>query len=337
MNDAPIGVFDSGVGGLTVLKALGAELPGEKFIYLGDTARRPYGTKSSETVARYALQAAEVLASFGVKALVVACNTASAAGLPAIRERLSGMPVIGVIEPGADAACRLSKSGHIAVIGTEGTVRGGAYQDAIQRRRPDARVTAKAAQVFVALAEEGMHEGPIAEAVARHYLDSLFRVPAIQGVRGGALSRGAVSPAPDAGASGALGASDSGATSSLGVASGLARSAGSSAAVSSAGAGGASGIATLGPPDTLVLGCTHFPMLVNAIRTVAGSSVRIVDSAATTAKAVREQLAAAKLMGGAGRTTVRFLATDGTERFARVGTRFLGQTLSPDDVELIDL
>jgi glutamate racemase len=272
----PIGVFDSGVGGLTVLKALGTELPGETFIYLGDTARLPYGTKSAETVTRYSVQAAEKLASFGIKALVIACNTASAVGLPAIRERLSGIPVIGVIEAGADAACRTSKSGHIAVIATEGTVRGGAYQEAIQRRRPDAKVSARAAQVFVALAEEGMHEGAIADGVAHHYLDPIFDPP------------GAI---PGSGAA----------------------------------------------PDTLVLGCTHFPMLVNAIRSAAGSSVRIVDSAATTAKSVRDQLATARLLGGTGRTMVRFLATDGPERFARVGSRFLGQTLSPDDVELVDL
>jgi glutamate racemase len=272
----PIGVFDSGIGGLTVLKALGAEIPGETFIYLGDTARLPYGTKSADTVSRYSVQAAEKLAGFGIKALVVACNTASALGLPAIRERLSGIPVIGVIEPGADAACRVSRSGHIAVIATESTVRGGAYQEAIQRRRPDSKVSARATQLFVALAEEGMHEGPIAESVAHHYLDAIFNPPgAVPGV---------------------------------------------SAA-----------------PDTLVLGCTHFPMLAGAIRAALGSSVRIVDSAATTAKSVREQLADARLLGGTGRTMVRFLATDGPERFARVGTRFLGQTLSAENVELIDI
>jgi glutamate racemase len=286
LNDAPIGVFDSGVGGLTVLKALAAELPGEKFIYLGDTARLPYGTKSAETVARYAVQAAESLREYGIKALVVACNTASAASLPTIRDRMEGMPVIGVIEPGAEAACRLSKSGHIAVIATEGTVRGGAYQEAIQLGRHDARVSAKAAQVFVSLAEEGMHEGPIAEAVARHYLDPIFRPPGVP---------------------------------------------------SRAGIAGAERATVPGIPDTLVLGCTHFPMLVNAIRFAIGPSVRIVDSAATTAKRVRERLGVDLLTGATGRSAVRFLATDGPERFARVGSRFLGQTLSPDDVELIDL
>lgn len=291
MSDAPIGVFDSGVGGLTVLKALAGELPGEQFIYLGDTARLPYGTKSAETVSRYALQAAEALVGYGIKALVVACNTASAASLPAIRQKLEGMPVIGVIEPGADAACRVSKSGNIAVIATEATVRGGAYQEAIQRLRPDARVSARATQLFVALAEEGMHEGPIAESIARHYLTSLFALP------------GAPSGAAAQSAAGAL----------------------------------VPGGAVPAVPDTLVLGCTHFPMLAGAIRAAIGTRVRIVDSAATTAKAVRDRLGSLLRASPARRSAVRFLATDGPERFARVGSRFLGQTIAPSDVELIDL
>lgn len=283
MKDTPIGVFDSGVGGLTVLKALAAELPGEQFIYLGDTARLPYGTKSAETVARYALQAVDALVGYGIKALVVACNTASAASLPAIRERLEGVPVVGVIEPGAEAACRVSKGGHIAVIGTEGTVRGGAYQEAIHRLRPDARVSTRSTQLFVALAEEGLSEGPIAVAVARHYLDALFEAPA-------------VAPASSASS------------------------------------------ATRGTvPDTLVLGCTHFPMLAGAIRAAIGPAIRIVDSAATTARSVSDRLGTALRASSGGRTGVRFLATDSPERFARVGSRFLGQSISAQDVELVDL
>ena len=168
--EAPIGVFDSGVGGLTVLRALRAELPGEDFVYLGDTARLPYGTKSPETVVRYAVQAADALVARGVKALVVACNTASAAALPALRERLRPLPVIGVIEPGARAACAASRSGRIIVLGTEGTVRGGAYQQAIMALRPDAQVQAIACQLFVALAEEGWIEGEVAAMAAKRYL-----------------------------------------------------------------------------------------------------------------------------------------------------------------------
>ena len=272
ISDAPIGVFDSGVGGLTVLKALVGQLPRERFLYLGDTARLPYGTKSPETVARYALQAAATLAQRGVKCLVLACNTASAVGLSAVREHIRDVPVIGVIEPGAEAACQASRSGHIAVIATEGTVRGGAYQDEIVRRRSDARVSAAPAPLFVALAEEGLCRGPIAEHVVRHYLEPLFD------------SRGGASR-----------------------------------------------------PDTLVLGCTHFPMLADTIRMVAGPEVAIVDSADTTARHVRRTLEAKNLLTGDGEGSLRLLATDAAERFARVGARFLDRPIRPDEVELVDL
>jgi glutamate racemase len=267
-----IGVFDSGVGGLTVLKALMRELPRESFVYLGDTARLPYGTKSPSTVARYALQAAEALTGYDIKCLVVACNTASAVGLPAVRAHIAPVPVIGVIEPGAEAACAASRSGRIAVIATEGTVRGRAYEQAIRRGRPEAEVHARPAPLFVALAEEGLAEGPIAEALAHHYLDPLF-----------ASSGGA--PAP----------------------------------------------------DTLVLGCTHFPMLVGAIRAAVGPEVCIVDSAETTARRVREALTAAGLANGSGPGGLRLLATDAPERFARIGAHFLERPIPPGEVTLIDL
>jgi glutamate racemase len=267
---APIGVFDSGVGGLTVLKALLARLPHERFVYLGDTARLPYGTKSPDTVARYSLQAAEALAGYGVKCLVVACNTASSVGLPGIRAHVENVPVIGVIEPGAQAACAASRSGYIAVIATEGTVRGGSFQRAILSIRPDARVDAEPAPLFVALAEEGLHEGHIADEVANHYLKPMF--------------------------------------------------------------------ASAPVPDTLVLGCTHFPMLAAAIRRAVGEDVQIVDSAATTAVSVDAQLKQAGLAADPRqRGTVRLLATDGRERFARVGSRFLQRPIAADEVELIDL
>jgi glutamate racemase len=170
----PIGVFDSGVGGLTVLGALRAELPHERFVYLGDTARLPYGTKSAETVVRYALQAADALVERDVKALIVACNTASSVALRSLRERYGDLPVIGVVEPGADAAVAATRSGCIAVIGTEATVRGGAYQRAIAQRRPDATVIALACQLFVALAEEGWTHCEVARATAQRYLAPLF-------------------------------------------------------------------------------------------------------------------------------------------------------------------
>ncbi len=272
LSERPIGVFDSGVGGLTVLRALRAELPAESFIYLGDTARLPYGTKSGHTVARYALQAADELVERGIKCLVVACNTASAAALPALQQRYAEIPVIGVIEPGARAACAASRSGRIAVLATESTVRGGAYTQAIARLRPDARVTAIACAVFVALAEEGWTDGAVVEAAASRYL----------------------APLRAAGAAG---------------------------------------------PDALVLGCTHFPVLGQAIAAAVGPGLRIVDSAATTAAAVRQELATRDLLRSVGGDTpvVELLATDGIERFAAVGGRFLGAPIAPGTVELIDL
>ena len=269
---APIGVFDSGIGGLTVLRALAAEFPGEQFVYHGDTARLPYGTKTAETVVRYSLQASEALLDFGVKCIVVACNTASAVGLEAIRERAAGLPVIGVIEPGAEAACAATRA-HIAVIATERTVSGGAYQEAILRRRPDVRISARATPLFVALAEEGLTQGPVAASVARHYLATLFA-------------------AQDAGAV---------------------------------------------PPDTLVLGCTHFPILTEIIRSVIGPDVRIVDSAATTARAVRNELTMRGIASASDTGHVQFVATDGIERFARVGGSFLGRPIAPGEITLIDL
>jgi len=262
----PIGVFDSGVGGLTVLRALRSAMPAEDFIYLGDTARLPYGTKSAETVVRYSLQCAAALVARGIRCLVVACNTASASALDALRLQHPTLPVIGVIEPGARAAVAASVTQHIAVIATEGTIGGGAYQTAIRRLNPHARVTARACSLFVSMAEEGWTLGPIAEAVAHRYLDSIF--------------------------------------------------------------------ATEDAPDTLVLGCTHFPVLTDAIRAVLPSQVNLVDSAATAAEAVLDRLGAAA-QGAPG--TVSWLATDGAARFARVGSGFLGEILRAEAVEIVDL
>ncbi len=260
-----IGVFDSGVGGLTVLRALRARMPQADFVYLGDTARLPYGTKSPDTVRRYALQAAEALRSRDVSALVVACNTASGVALEALASRWPDVPVVGVVEPGAAAACRRSPAGNIAVIGTESTIRGGAYQAAIARLRPEARVRVRACSVFVALAEEGWFDTPAAEAVAQAYLGDW-----LQGDD---------------------------------------------------------------PPDSMVLGCTHFPVLTDLIRRIAGDALVLVDSASTTAEVLAERLGAEP--GGGG--SVQFLATDGADRFARVGSRFLGQTIDATDVEIVDL
>ncbi len=172
MSDAPIGVFNSGMGGLTVMAALRARLPHENFVYLGDTARLPYGTKSADTVRRYALQAAHALTARGVKMVVIACNTASVS-LPTLKAALAPLPVVGVIEPGAEAAIAAAPDGPIAVIATEGTVRGGAYVAAIGARS-EAPVVQQSCPLFVPIAEEGLTGGPIAEAIVRRYLDPLL-------------------------------------------------------------------------------------------------------------------------------------------------------------------
>jgi len=267
----PIGVFDSGMGGLTVLRALAARLPQERFVYLGDTARLPYGTKSAETVQAYALQATRLLLGEGVKMVVIACNTASAVALTVLQESWDPVPVIGVIEPGARAGVAATKNKRIAVLATEGTVKGGAYAQAIKQLMTDAQVIQQPCQVFVALAEEGWADTPATLATAAHYLEPLFE-------------------GADA-------------------------------------------------PDTLVLGCTHFPVLADAIRWTIGCGVALVDSAETTAVAVSEALTKGGLesAGEGGGPAIRFFATDSPERFARVGAIFLGTAIEERDVELVDL
>ena len=269
----PIAMFDSGVGGLTVFKALARRLPAENLLYLGDTARLPYGTKGRDTIIQYTLKAAQALVQRGVKMLVVACNTATAAALPTLREEFAPLPVVGVVEPGAAAAARASRNGEIIVIGTEATIAGGAYQAAIARIRPEAHVRGRACTLFVPMAEEGWMEGHIVEGVAHHYLDGLFSP-------GRAAAR----------------------------------------------------------PDTLVLGCTHFPLLLQAVKNVVGPDVAIVDSAATTAESVEEELRGLGLLNpSAGSGEWRFLTTDNPDRFARTGGLFLGSPLEPGQIELVDL
>lgn len=268
-SERPIGIFDSGVGGLTVLRAIRARLPQEHLLYLGDTARLPYGTKSRDTVTRYSLQAARKLVERHIKMLVVACNTATAAALPALREAFSPLPVIGVVEPGAAAAARVSITGHIAVIATEGTIHGGAYQRAIGALRPQARITGRSCTLFVPLAEEGWMDGPLVEGIAARYLEDIFA-------------------APDA-------------------------------------------------PDTLLLGCTHFPLLQAALQRVVGPRVRLVDSAATTAETVEGELRRLGICRRAAAGQAHFLTTDDVIRFARVGGLFLGAEIAPERVERVDL
>ncbi|OEU71395.1 MAG: glutamate racemase [Desulfovibrio sp. S3730MH75] len=271
-SNLPIGVFDSGVGGLTVLRALRELLPDENFLYLGDTARVPYGTKSSESVTKYALQAGGALVREGIKMLVIACNTASAVSIDALAAQYSPLPVVGVVRPGAEAACATTINGKIAVIATESTVKGRAYQRTICSMHPDAEIIAHPCPLFVGLAEEGWVDGELVEAIVARYLEPLF------------------------------------------------------AAFGDVG------------PDTLVLGCTHFPVLRNPIANVAGSTIKLVDSAETTARTVENVLNVAKICNaGSEKGQISFLATDSAQRFATVGGSFLGVEIDTEDVRVIDL
>lgn len=251
--DGAIGVFDSGVGGLTVLHEIVKALPHEEHIYFGDTGRTPYGTKSAETITRFSLENVEFLVRRGIKLLVVACNSASAVALDAIRARFT-IPVIGVIEPGARAAVAATRTGRVGVIGTEATIASGAYSTALRALRPALELYVRACPLFVPLAEEGWTDGPIARQVADTYLASLAR----------------------------------------------------------------SGI------DTLILGCTHYPLLKPLVAEVMGPGVRIVDSGEETARAVAAALAAHDLARADGPGGARFFATDLPERFVRMGQRFFG-------------
>jgi glutamate racemase len=268
----PIGIFDSGVGGLTVLHAMQDLLPTEQFIYLGDTARLPYGTKSPASVQRYAEHAAEYLVQRGIKLLVVACNTASALAIDKLREYLAPLPVIGVVEPGAAAAVECSNSQRHLVLATEATSTQLAYTRAILRLNPDAVIEEMPCSLFVALAEEGWHDGPVADVVAEEYLGAI-------------RDRSAEAK-----------------------------------------------------PDTAILGCTHFPLLQGSIAHALGPNIEIVDSATTTALAVRDELVRLKLLRDSTLAgDLELVATDGPARFARVGSAFLGAEFAADDITLIDI
>ncbi|MGE0157298.1 MAG: glutamate racemase [Geobacter sp.] len=267
-----IGIFDSGVGGLTVLRELARALPQEDTIYFGDTARVPYGTKSPDTVIRYSQEIASFLMTRDIKLLVVACNTASAVALPALRRQLP-IPVVGVIEPGARRAVEVTRSGVVGVIGTAGTIRSSAYSRAIKRLNPNISVLAKPCPLFVPLAEEGWTDNEIARLTAHQYLDELRQA---------------------------------------GV-------------------------------DSLVLGCTHYPLLKKIIAEAMGPQVALVDSAEETARTVATILQEKKLLRPAAEQgNHHYYVTDVPAGFIRVGNRFLGGKLgdvyqvSLDDCRLTD-
>ena len=249
----PIGVFDSGLGGLTVVREIRRRLPAEDIIYVGDTARVPYGTKSPATIRRYALQISFFLLQRRVKAIVVACNTVSAVALHALRSL--PIPVYGVIDPGARAAVLGSSSMRVGVIGTPATVSSHAYRSAIRRYAPKASVWETPCPLFVPLVEEGWESHPVTRKIAREYLLPL-------------LSKGI---------------------------------------------------------DSLVLGCTHYPLLKETLRPIAGRSVRLIDSAEETAKDVETGLRRQGTLNPSKRAgRAQYFVTDTPESFARLGGRFLG-------------
>lgn len=255
-----IGVFDSGIGGLTVVRELMRQLPGERIVYFGDTARAPYGNKSPNSLIRFALENARFLSSKKIKFLVVACNSSSAYSLPALRQHLK-VPVLGVIMAGARAAAGRRQGQKLGVIGTHATIQSGAYQKAIKELAPDSAVHVQACPLFVPLAEEGWNRHKVAESVAKVYLLGLKK----KGI------------------------------------------------------------------DTLVLGCTHYPLLKTVIHKVMGKSVALVDSASETAHEVKDMLAATGLLSRRRLLPFNaheFFVSDLPEKFGELGRRFLGRKLA---------
>ncbi len=258
MKNNPIGIFDSGLGGLTVLSEVARLLPTEETIYLGDTARVPYGIKSKETVVRYALEDAAFLQSHKVKLIVAACNTASANALD-ILQKVLNVPVIGVIEPGARAAVKATKTGRIGIIGTSATIDSNAYTSAIVDLAPEAKTFALACPLFVPLVEEGWNDNEIALSIAKKYLVELQEADI----------------------------------------------------------------------DTLVLGCTHYPLLKGIIAKVMGPGVTLIDSAAATATVVSALLEKEGIKNSSGSNASHaFFVTDSPDNFVKVGTRFFGKRLN---------
>ncbi len=265
MSPAPIGVFDSGLGGLTVLHAITRRLPHETTLYFGDTARVPYGPKSPEVVRRYSLEIMQWLLGQGVKAIVIGCNTSTAHALDLLTQS-APVPVFGVIEPGARAASKVAPFHPIGVIGTSGTIRSGAYQRAIQALAPEAEVVAKACPLLVPMVEEGWFNHPATRLVAEEYLTPVRA----RNIR------------------------------------------------------------------SLVLGCTHYPLIKPLIQEVIGERVQLIDSAEETANAVADGLEAQGLAEPGGEPPApRFVVTDDPERFRRVGTGFLGDRI--ERVEVVSL
>ncbi len=262
---APIGVFDSGLGGLTVLRAIRERLPREATVYLGDTARVPYGPKAAETIRRYASEATDFLVGKGVKAVVVACNTATARALPDVVAR-AGVPVLGVVEPGGLAAARASREGRIGVIGTRATISSRAYNEVIHSHRPDALVFEQACPLFVPLVEEGWTDEEVTRLAAERYLGPLLEQQI----------------------------------------------------------------------DTLVLACTHYPLLKPLLARVVGEDVCLIDSAEATAAALEQLLVSESLANTAGSSAAAlYYVTDEAARFDLLARRLLGEEV--DHLEIVSV
>ena len=267
--DLAIGVFDSGMGGLTVLKSLREHMPDESYVYLGDTARLPYGTKSPQTVAAYAMQMTKILQTKAVKCIVIACNTATTAALPYLQEIFPEIPIVGVVEPSAKAAIANTRNAKITVLATETTIRSGIYQNTIAKLAPEIHVETQSCGLFVALAEEGCVDDDIAYAVVKKYLQPLQQ--ALEG------------------------------------------------------------------PGCVILGCTHFPVLIEPLRQLLGDKICIVDSAEATAKRVKQILTQQQLLSAPNQaSSAQFLVSDSPERFARLGQLFFGEAIAEKSIQLID-
>ncbi len=256
LNDAPIGVFDSGVGGLTVVREIIRQIPNEKIVYFGDTARVPYGSKSKDIVTKYSKQIVRFLQTQQVKAIVVACNTASAYALDEIEKEID-IPIIGVVKPGAKVAAEATRNGKIGVIGTEGTVNSRIYSTYIKDIRSDVDVVGKACPLFVPLVEEGLLIDPVTDEIAMRYLSELIDIDI----------------------------------------------------------------------DTLILGCTHYPLIRSTVGRIMGENVTLVNPAYETARELKELLAAEGLLNekeaGLGENKYRFFVSDGAEKFKRFANSIL--------------
>lgn len=263
-SDAPIGVFDSGVGGLTVVREIMRQIPGERIVYFGDTARVPYGNKSKETVITYSRQIVKFLRTKDVKAVVIACNTASAFALETIKEEID-IPMIGVVKPGAKVAAETTKNGRIGIIGTEGTIHSGIYNEFLSETNPNVKVYGKACPLFVPLVEEGLLEDSVTYEMAGRYLNELLQY----------------------------------------------------------------GI------DTLVLGCTHYPLIRHTIQKVVGDGITLVNPAYETAISLKEVLVANHIENAGNGGGHRFYVSDGAEKFKEFANTILPcEVLKTKDINI---